>query len=166
MPCVSEYNRSRTNPRRGKGVKCICGCGGVALYPNGKHGPLCKRAYQRRWRLDNKEWKLEYNRHWLADNPDRAKAYEQRARLKRYGVTPDGYRDLLVKQSGVCAICAETCITGRSLAVDHDHETGFIRGLLCIRCNRALGLLHDDIDILLSAVAYLEEGRESKVRLV
>jgi len=164
--CVSEYNRSRAKLRRGKGVKCICGCGGVALYPNGKYGPVCKREYNRRWRLDNKEWKLEYNRRWLADNPDRAKAYEQRVRLKKYGVTPGGYRDLLVKQNGVCAICERECPTGKALSVDHDHKTGFVRGLLCIKCNRALGLLSDDVDRLLRAVVYLQTDSESRVGLV
>lgn len=67
---------------------------------------------------------------------------------------------MVVAQDGRCAICREeetATARGRvrSLAVDHDHETGAVRGLLCSRCNTALGLFRDNPALLLEAIAYL-----------
>jgi hypothetical protein len=64
---------------------------------------------------------------------------------------------MLLEQDGVCAICGGDCMTGKSLAVDHDHDTGKIRGLLCQRCNQAIGLLDHDVDKMLSAITYLRK---------
>ncbi len=74
-----------------------------------------------------------------------------------FGIGIERYDDMLAAQSGVCAICGSTCSSGRNLAVDHCHETGRIRGLLCGNCNKALGLLGDDPDRLVRAVEYLKE---------
>ena len=57
---------------------------------------------------------------------------------QRRGVTKTAYSQILAQQDGRCAICRRTRGTGRSLAVDHDHSTGQVRGLLCFRCNTAL----------------------------
>lgn len=72
----------------------------------------------------------------------------------RYGVTVEEYAEILRSQDGVCAICHQPCSTGKSLAVDHDHETGRVRGLLCRRCNRGIG--HFNLDTLKAAVVYME----------
>lgn len=76
----------------------------------------------------------------------------------RYGITLDDYNDMFAEQSGCCFICgvhqSELKI---SLCVDHCHVTNKVRGLLCRKCNSALGLLGDDINILKKAVQYLEE---------
>lgn len=74
---------------------------------------------------------------------------------RKFGITPDEYDQMLEAQGGVCAICASTCATGRRLAVDHDHRTGAVRGLLCFRCNVALGKFDDDLDLFASATNYL-----------
>ncbi len=73
-----------------------------------------------------------------------------------YNMTVEEYAALLAEQGGVCAICREACSSGKRLAVDHDHTTGKCRGLLCMRCNTAVGLMRDDADLLLAAVAYLK----------
>jgi hypothetical protein len=80
---------------------------------------------------------------------------------QRYGITVEQYHELLARQDGGCGICgtrAEDNHRGWSLPVDHDHATGAVRGILCDRCNRALGLLADDIDLLRKAIKYLEAG--------
>lgn len=79
------------------------------------------------------------------------------ARLKsQYNLTIDQYRELLDKQDGRCAICRNKPQRMR-LAVDHDHKTGLVRGLLCTRCNhKLLGSAHDNVDLLRSAIDYLE----------
>lgn len=79
-----------------------------------------------------------------------AKAVEE-----KYGITEERYAELLKQQKGRCAICRNRPRTQR-LAVDHNHKTGAVRGLLCKRCNHdLLGGGHDDIEVLWRAVAYL-----------
>lgn len=76
---------------------------------------------------------------------------------KLYGMSPEEYSTLMAAQGGKCAICRSSCPRGR-LSVDHNHETGEIRGLLCRDCNRALGIFRDDPDRLRKAAEYLEKG--------
>lgn len=83
-------------------------------------------------------------------------------RLARFGLTPDQYAEMLAAQNGACAICErpERVIDPRSgrvksLAVDHDHESGAVRGLLCQNCNKGIGNLGDSADILIAAAMYL-----------
>ena len=72
-----------------------------------------------------------------------------------FGLTPEDYATLLARQGGVCAICVQRPVSKR-LAVDHDHNTGEIRGLLCSRCNwELLPALHHSMEIALRAVSYL-----------
>ncbi|MGH9178293.1 MAG: endonuclease VII domain-containing protein, partial [Acidimicrobiales bacterium] len=81
---------------------------------------------------------------------------DRRSYLKRtYGITPEVYDELLARQEGVCAICRRQPTPGISLHVDHDHDSGRIRGLLCFRCNNALGDFDDDHDRLYAALRYL-----------
>ncbi len=75
--------------------------------------------------------------------------------LNTYGITGEQYEALLAHQGGVCFICQKKPLSKR-LAVDHDHTDGWVRGLLCRRCNhRLLGSAHDGTAILLRAVDYL-----------
>lgn len=60
------------------------------------------------------------------------------------------------EQGGVCAICGGTNPSGHRLAVDHDHETRRVRGLLCHACNAGIGKLRDSPDLLRKAIDYLE----------
>ena len=88
-----------------------------------------------------------------ANDPDRA--YHNR--LQRvFGLTLTEYDERLYRQGGVCLICQTTCVTGKRLAVDHDHDTGRVRGLLCTRCNQGIGLFLDNPLLLRSAATYLE----------
>lgn len=73
----------------------------------------------------------------------------------RYGLTEEGYKEMLEKQGGVCAICSKREINGLSLAIDHDHRTGKVRGLLCRMCNTGLGSLGDTVESLETALRYL-----------
>lgn len=73
---------------------------------------------------------------------------------------------LLRLQRDVCAICKEKCKTGKNLAVDHDHDQGNVRGLLCARCNMILGSVKDDPDLLRDMARYLEERATIDFRLM
>ena len=65
-------------------------------------------------------------------------ALRRRRLAQRRGIEERDYLRMLDGQGGRCAICRQSCRTGRRLAVDHDHQTGRIRGLLCFRCNTSL----------------------------
>lgn len=78
--------------------------------------------------------------------------------LKQYGLTIDSYEQMLAAQGGGCAICTSPVHPGkdlRRLHIDHDHETGRVRGILCANCNRVLGLVGDDPELLIRASEYL-----------
>ena len=77
--------------------------------------------------------------------------------LREYGISLDDYDQLWQAQRGVCAICGKTEEeNGQRLTVDHNHETGEVRGLLCNSCNLGLGLLGDGIEIIRAVLTYLE----------
>lgn len=83
-----------------------------------------------------------------------------RFKLKRYGITPERYAELVAIQGDRCACCGAGH-PGRGLTawcVDHDHDTDRVRGLLCHRCNMGIGLLGDTVDGVRNAVAYLERS--------
>lgn len=62
---------------------------------------------------------------------------------RRYGISVEQYRAAVEAQGGVCAVCFQPCRTQQRLCVDHNHQTGEVRGLLCRRCNAGLGYLED-----------------------
>lgn len=89
--------------------------------------------------------------------PTRA-TVRRRALMKTYGLTLEEYEAMLAAQGGVCAICgsAELRGPGKSLPVDHCHDTSRVRGILCGNCNRGIGAFGHDPDKLLAAIAYLQ----------
>lgn len=81
----------------------------------------------------------------------------------KFGITEEEYQWMLEDQNYVCAICWEPeRVVGRSLAVDHDHKTGKIRGLLCHSCNTGLGKFLDDPKLLVEASEYLLAHMDQK----
>ena len=87
-------------------------------------------------------------------------ACSRRAHLKRtFGITQEEYEARLREQGGGCAVCGRPPKPGKSLHVDHDHETGYVRGLLCFSCNAALGHFQDDLDRIDAALTYVAAKR-------
>lgn len=82
--------------------------------------------------------------------------------LRKYGLTRESYDTLLSRQEGTCAICKDNTAgsDSRRFHVDHDHDTGAVRGLLCSRCNQMIGYGRDNPAILLAASLYLEGTRQ------
>jgi len=92
-------------------------------------------------------------------NSEKRKLSIFRRRIKHaYGLTEKEYYELEKKQNYVCKICGRRNKNMR-LAIDHDHTTKEVRGLLCNTCNRALGLFDDDLSKLKKAAEYLEQNR-------
>ncbi len=105
--------------------------------------------------LKTLEGRAKYMREWSRKNPVKTKGY----RLKKaYGIGYDEYSAMAVKQGGGCAICGQKD-EWFNLAVDHCHEKGFVRGLLCGQCNKGLGLFADNPERLRAAAAYLERNQ-------
>jgi hypothetical protein len=90
-----------------------------------------------------------FNKKWWNDNLEKARYSHIK---KRYGLSYEEHDQMLLEQDGRCAIChADDC----TLSVDHDPETGTVRGLLCQPCNMAIGMLLHKPSILRNAVTYL-----------
>lgn len=120
---------------------------------------LCNTCHKRKFRRENPDYAERQNgltRTWRERHPDKARRSSRASNLKRkYGLSIEDYERLLETQGGVCAICQRVPPQG-IFAVDHDHATGEVRGLLCqSRCNRALGLFGDDPEVLVRAADYL-----------
>jgi Recombination endonuclease VII len=131
---------------------------------------FCNACYQREWKRT----------HRALCHPDRADVgkgvcapcYQRAHGIKRihskrppgrnrrhtlavYGLTPASYDELLAVQGGGCAICGKPPAEGKHLHVDHDHKTAQVRGLLCRSCNRAIGFLEDDRELIERAADYV-----------
>jgi hypothetical protein len=119
-----------------------------------------KSGYQSWCKLCSKEWastpkRKEQHRNRYHSNKD--KHYYNYFYKRTYGITSEQYNEMLKDQNNVCKICFSSCLTKRRLAVDHCHETGKVRGLLCAKCNSLLGQAGDKIEILEKAIKYLKE---------
>lgn len=142
----------------------------------------CDSKKSNKWFKANPEKAAEKTKRWAAANPDKIKAraknyyhnniekqkiksklYRENNKdkikdkyLHKYGINIDQYNKMYVYQNGCCAICGtHQDAFSRSLHVDHCHDTGEVRGLLCFQCNTAIGKLNDDVSLVLKAAAYL-----------
>jgi hypothetical protein len=146
-----------------------------------------KRAYSRAYYAENKDtWNRRtreqqdaYNkvrRERYANDPEYRERQKDQSRnrpnkeekkrhqhLKElYGLTHDQYTEKLASQNGVCAICGNGHsgrLNAKHLSVDHDHDTGMVRGLLCSKCNMGIGYFKENHEILQKAIDYLDKWR-------
>ena len=136
--CVCECGKI-TETRIGnltQGRAKSCGCN---QYPKGKNSANWKHGLSRTKEYGN----------------------ERFMRLK-YGITQEKYQQMLDSQNGSCAICKvkpDFKTRKKRFSIDHCHATGTVRGLLCDACNRGIGMLKDDPNILMSAIEYLSRAR-------
>lgn len=126
------------------------------------------RAYMKWWRSMNRE---EYNRkrlEWANGKRERRTLQARRSHLKsKFGLSLEDFDVLLAKQGGRCAICnalpkERVDKIGRRLPhlhVDHCHQDGRVRGILCHGCNVSLGHLRDDVELLKKMIEYLEDDK-------
>ena len=166
-------------------MKACNNCGGFkdldAFYanPRGRGGlrPECKdctKQRRREWYVRNSAREVARVRQWALANPDKIaeriaaakgsdkkKLSDRKSYLKRkYGMTLDDYERMFAAQECVCAICGKPRPEERTLHVDHDHESGAIRGLLCFRCNNALGDFEEQYELFQKAADYLDRDDE------
>lgn len=111
-------------------------------------------------RLANKEARAKTKKQWQWDNKDHVRLYNKHIRLRNYGITLEIYEEMVLEQNNCCAICR--CeLVGKNNAssapvVDHCHESLEVRGILCMSCNKGLGMFKDDITALQNAIEYLK----------
>lgn len=142
-----------------------------------KANPEKVAAYQRAYYAEHGDKKRAYAREYSKTEKARRAASERRRRdrlgprymknynlVAKYGLTLDEYERRVAERGGRCDICKEVPTGKRHhsvLHIDHSHETNTTRGLLCGRCNTAIGLLREDQDLFVAAVAYLRSYVES-----
>lgn len=176
--CVKHYQRARRSGSIERERSAICvDCDSVFEVED--RGPIPTRCPPCR-----QAWAVQRTREWQAANPEKDKANRQRyydrvypfrtyteddaqaawvRRLKKhYGLTVGQYQQMLDRQNGTCAICdgppkGKGADRGR-YHVDHCHETGKVRGLLCSSCNLAIGYLGDDARRVRRAARYIEDA--------
>lgn len=125
---------------------------------------LCTQDSRIKWQLANpdkyKAQKKNKNKKYMTLTKSKENKKLNKL-LRDFGITKEKYNNMIVNQNNVCAICKniETSKhkTGivKSLSVDHCHKTNKVRGLLCSKCNLAIGVFKDSVDILKSAIDYL-----------
>jgi hypothetical protein len=151
---ISDFPKAKQNKSGYRGqCKTCCKAWMAGYYERNREKAAVagRESYKR-----NRERKLYTSRRWSEQNPDRVKD-----NLLKYsfGIGLDDYQRMLSEQDGKCAICRTDSNRGRAFAVDHDHATGEIRGLLCSDCNTGIGLLKDEPELLAKAIQYLQSHK-------
>jgi hypothetical protein len=136
---ISEFRQEPSRPR------------GLASYCRS-----CEPAVRRERYLARRQAHNDYARRYQQERPERRSEYSRRHALKKlYGITPEQWARMYEEQDGRCLICGNSPKRKR-LHVDHCHETGVVRGLLCSACNSGIALMRHDSELLIKAIAYLD----------
>lgn len=128
-----------------------------------RHGRKNDQYWMTREKFDARRSKV--NAGWNSHYPRRRRSKMNERLMRKFGITIEQYEKMSVEQKHVCAICEkpETAVfmgSVKNMAVDHCHETGEVRSLLCTRCNTLIGMARDNPDILYSAIDYLVAHRD------
>lgn len=115
----------------------------------------CASLDAKLYHQNNRERVLERERNRYHSDKNHSRDKHLR---KRFKITLEQFNKLLEQQHGVCAICGGPPVMGQSLHVDHDHQTGQVRGLLCGRCNTGIGLLGDTEAGISKALEYFRKA--------
>lgn len=118
-----------------------------------------KRAKWRRDRALNPAAAYARTRAWGLKNPIQLKRIKFANRMKKYGLDVEDWARAFHRQEGKCSGCLVKLLDGWHTAIDHCHLTDKFRGLLCIRCNRSIGVLQESTETLRRLALYLESHR-------
>ena len=113
------------------------------------------KEHSTKYYYEHKEAALRKRKEYRETNAEEVKRSKRWSYLKKtYGLTTQAWDELYTQQGGGCAICGRS-LTDVKVCVDHNHETGEVRGLLCVSCNTAIGSLREDPNLLRRAIVYL-----------
>jgi hypothetical protein len=118
-----------------------------------KENPEPKKSYAKKYSMENPLKGKVYSKTWVEKHPEKRKLYTRNSRIRKYGISPETYYEMLEKQGHKCDICKAKSIR-RAMNIDHNHTTGKVRGLLCDKCNLMLGIVEKK-DFLDKALKYL-----------
>lgn len=116
------------------------------------------RERQSLWRINHPQQARKTRIKWYKEHLGYIKGSRRNQTLRKYKMTEGEYNKILEFQGGGCAICGSTKGGGAHLAIDHNHMTGKVRGILCFKCNSALAMANDNPELLRSMANYLERG--------
>lgn len=122
---------------------------------------LCRSLQDREYRKNNSEYCKSYPKKWRETNPEKAQEQSRRGHLwRKYKLTLENYSQMLEDSGGLCAICGlDMFSVGQGPNIDRCYTTGKVRGLLCNKCNVAIGFLNDDPDRIDKAAAYVRKWK-------
>lgn len=156
---ISEFRVGRYKKRsglHGLGISAFCTtCENADCRERYKANPTQMQDYQKKYRAEN----LDY-----VKRRDARSKRSWKMALRRLGLTQEDYFRILETQGGVCAVCSQPPKIHHCakfdlvpvLALDHDHQTGKFRGLLCVQCNLALGNLRENLESATRLVEYIK----------
>lgn len=170
------------------GCRCSCGtrrvvlrssllsgrsksCGCIQRDPNRidawtpEKNVLCQKQYRARHKEQRRIELIE----WRKNNPAQTKVLHRKHYYRfHYGLELEQVEALFNDQNGQCAICKHALVLGgkSGAKVDHDHVTNRVRGILCSRCNTALGSFRDDTNVLAAAISYLVKSNREAIHAV
>lgn len=143
-----RHRVTRVNRATKTGTCSICGPVNVSVGPKYKGRSYWRCAQARKW---------DETSRWRTDESVR-EAQRNARLLREYGITAEQYDAMLIAQGGVCHRCQQPPTEMMRLAVDHNHDTGAVRKLLCGPCNTYLGRLEANLDRLATDLSYLDTG--------
>lgn len=120
--------------------------------PNPRNTCIKCRQSARVFTPEQRKKRREKQKEWAIENKDKTRFDSIK---RKYGLSKGGYDDLYRKQKGLCAICLKQFKGTKQTHVDHCHKTNKVRGLLCSKCNPAIGLFGDDVLTLSRAIDYI-----------
>jgi hypothetical protein len=123
---------------------------------------LTRAEISRRYRERHPEKMKEAQKKYRDANKQYMSERQRKYQLRdKYGITDEDYNNMFISQDGKCAICGTSDQTGKwqRFGVDHCHKTGKVRALLCNECNRGMGLLKDNAELLRKAADYLDSHK-------
>lgn len=120
------------------------------------------REKGRKFYARNREQQVIRTQIWQDNNPEKVKARKD-VRGRKHGLKAGDFERMLEEQEGCCALCGDP-LDPKHTHIDHCHETGDVRGLLCRPCNVGLGMFHDSPDEMRRAILYLERAHGSRSR--
>ena len=115
--------------------------------------PEKRKEQKKQWAEDNKEYYQEYRKKYKKKNPEYMRGYHLK---RKYGMCQEDYNKIYDQQNGKCIGCEDDIIhNGKLTHIDHCHNTGIVRGLLCSKCNQLIGLAKENIKTLNNIINYL-----------
>jgi len=153
----SLFNRDRS---KASGYRSWCKtCDNINSRIQYNKDPQLRRDQRKEYYYENRQDEIQKRGEFRKNNVDMHRGHKY---MQLYGITLEQFEEMRISQNCSCAICGkhESQNKNKKLFVDHNHNTGKVRELLCHGCNTGIGLMQDDVDLLQKALDYLIKHKE------